>query len=92
MLGIGSIVFCWLSIFDAVFVVLALIFGIIALNETKDGRRSGRGMAVAGLVCMVVGALLATIISIKVFSAVDKCGGFNQSDRGSFNQCLKDNL
>jgi hypothetical protein len=92
VLGILSIVFCWLSVFDAVFVILALIFGLLALSETKNGRSGGRGMAVAGLICMVIGAILATIISIKVFSAVDKCGGFNQSDRSSFNQCLRDNI
>jgi hypothetical protein len=92
VLGIASIVLCWLSIFDAVFVILALIFGLIALNETKEGRSRGRGLAVAGLVCMVVGALLATLISIKVFRAVDRCGGLDQADRSSFNQCLKDNL
>jgi len=92
VLGIASIVLCWLSIFDAVFVILALIFGLIALSETKNGRSRGRGLAVAGLVCMVVGALLATLISVKVFRAVDRCGGLNQADRSSFNQCLKDNL
>lgn len=92
VLGILSIIFCWLSVFDAVFVILALIFGLIALSETKNGRGRGRGMAIAGLVCVIVGALLATLISIKVFRAVDKCGGFNQADRSSFNQCLRDNL
>jgi uncharacterized protein DUF4190 len=92
VLGILSIVFCWLSVFDGIFVVLALIFGLIALSETKGNRRTGRGLAVAGLVCMIVGALLATIISVKVFSAIDKCGGLNQSDRSTFNQCIRDNL
>jgi hypothetical protein len=92
VLGICSIVFCWLSVFDAVFVVLALIFGLLALSDVKKGRSRGRGMAVAGLVCMVVGAVLATVISIKVFRAIDQCGGLNQSNNSSFNQCLRDNL
>jgi hypothetical protein len=92
VLGILSIVFCWLSIFDAIFIILALIFGLLALSETKNGRSKGRGMAVAGLVCLVIGALLATIISVKVFRAVDRCGGFDQTNQSSFNQCLRDNL
>jgi hypothetical protein len=92
VLGILSIVFCWLSVFDAIFVILALIFGLIALSETKNGRSRGRGMAIAGLACMVVGALLATLISVKVFRAIDRCGGLDQADRSSFNQCVQDNL
>ena len=31
-------------------VLLSVIFGIVALNKTKDGRQGGRGMAIAGLV------------------------------------------
>jgi hypothetical protein len=92
VLGICSIVFCWLSFFDAVFVILALIFGLIALSETKKGRSGGRGLAIAGLICTVVGALLATIISVKVVQAIDKCGGLDRSGNSSFNQCIRDNL
>jgi uncharacterized protein DUF4190 len=33
-----------------VFSVLAVIFGHLGLNETKNGGKSGQGMAVAGLV------------------------------------------
>jgi hypothetical protein len=92
VLGILSVVLCWLSVFDAIFVILALIFGLIALGETKNGRGRGRGLAIAGLACMVVGAILATIISIKVFHAIDRCGGFDQASQSSFNQCVKDNV
>ncbi|HEV8604601.1 MAG TPA: DUF4190 domain-containing protein, partial [Tepidisphaeraceae bacterium] len=31
--------------------LLAVIFGIIALKQTREGRAGGRGLAVAGLVC-----------------------------------------
>lgn len=92
VLGILSVVLCWLTVFDAIFVILALIFGLIALRETKNGRGRGRGLAIAGLACMVVGAILATLISIKVFHAIDQCGGFDQANQSSFNQCVKDNV
>jgi hypothetical protein len=91
VLGILSIVFCWLSVLD-VFVVLAVIFGLIALSETRRGRIGGRGMATAGLACAVVGAILATIISVKVFSAINKCGGLSQTSSTSFNRCVQDNF
>ncbi len=92
VLGICSIVFCWLSVFDSVFIILALIFGLLALNDAKNGRAGGRGLAIGALCCVVVGALLATIISIKVFHAIDQCGGFDQSSSSSFNQCLRDHI
>jgi prepilin-type processing-associated H-X9-DG protein len=34
--------------------LLAVIFGIIALKQTREGRAGGRGLAVAGLVCGAV--------------------------------------
>lgn len=92
VLGILSIVLCWLSVFDAVFVVLALIFGLLALGDAKRSR-IGRGAARAGLVCAVVGALLATVISIRVFSAISDCGGMAHSTTTDvFNQCVRDQL
>jgi hypothetical protein len=91
VLGILSIVFCWLTVLD-VFVILAVIFGLIALTETRNGRIGGRGMATAGIACAVVGAILAAIIAVKLFSAVDKCGGFSQTSDSSFIRCVQDNF
>lgn len=92
VLGICSIVFCWLSVFDGVFVILALVFGLLALGDARNGRSGGRGMAIAGLACMVVGALLATLITIKYAHAIQKCGGLDQSNSDTFKNCLQDNL
>jgi hypothetical protein len=92
VLGIVSIVLCWLSFFDAVFVILGLIFSIIALNETKDGRSSGRGMAVAGLVCTIVGALLASVLTVLIVRAADKCGGFSNDTSDQWQTCVRDNV
>jgi len=92
VLGILSIVFFWLSFFDAVFVVLALIFGLIALAETKRTPSGGRGFAVAGLVCTVIGALLATIFTFWIIHAANKCGGISNSDDPGFNHCIQKHL
>ena len=40
----GIIGFVW------IFALLSVIFGIIALNQTKGGKKQGRGMAITGLV------------------------------------------
>jgi len=39
--------------------VLAIIFGIIGLSQVKKDADSGRGMAVGGIVCGLIGGLLA---------------------------------
>lgn len=92
VLGILSIVLCWLLIFDAVFVILGLIFGLIALGESRSRHTGGRGFAVAGLVCTVVGALLATLLTVLIFRAADRCGGFSNDNSSDFQNCLRDNF
>ena len=47
--------------------ILAIVFGFIALSQTKDGRQRGRGMAIAGLVCSglwIVGLVIAFILVV----------------------------
>jgi hypothetical protein len=91
VLGVASIVMCWLSFFDAALVIPGVIFGLIAMNEAKVAG-TGRGMAVAGLVCSIVGGLLATLLTVLLLHAADKCGGIDNSDRPGFQNCLRDNL
>jgi hypothetical protein len=49
--------------------VLAVIFGHIALSETKDGRKGGQGMAIAGLVLGWIGVASFLIIVIALAAA-----------------------
>lgn len=48
--------------------IMAVIFGALGLNETRDGRQRGRGLAVAGLVLGVAGVLLTAVSIIASFS------------------------
>lgn len=63
ILGITSIVFCWLGIFTLAQVVLAITFGSIGIRKANRGA-SHKGMAVAGLTCGIVGAVLYVIFGI----------------------------
>lgn len=92
VLGIASIVFSFLSFFDVVFVALGLIFSLIALTETRAPGTSGRGMAIAGLICALVGAALATLFSVLVIHAANQCGGFSNSNDPGFNSCVRHHL
>jgi hypothetical protein len=90
--GILSIVLCWLSFFDAIFVILGLVFSLVVLKETKVRRPGdGRGLAVAGLVCTIVGALLATLLTVAIVRAADRCNGFETSS-SDWQTCIRDNL
>lgn len=91
-LGIASIVFSVLSFFDAVFVVLGLIFSLIAISETKAPGTRGRGMAIAGLICTIVGAALATLFSVLVIHAANQCGGFSNSNQPGWNTCIRNHF
>jgi uncharacterized protein DUF4190/putative regulator of septum formation len=44
-------------------VLISVVCGIVALNKTKDGRQSGRGMAIAGLVLSGLWVLLVVAAS-----------------------------
>jgi hypothetical protein len=91
VLGILAIFFCWTSIFDVVFVALALIFGFLGLGESKRGA-GGRGMALSGIACAVVGALFATVLTVVIYSRVRPC--LDDFDRGTSAQqdCIDSRL
>lgn len=80
VLGILAIVFCWTSIFDVILVALAVIFGFLGLSDAKRGG-GGRGMAITGLVCGLVGALLATVLTVVIYSRIRPC--LDNFDRGT---------
>jgi len=90
VLGIVSIVFFWTSIFDVVPVVLAIVFGSIALNDSKRTNGNGRSMAVSGIVCGVIGALLAITFTVVVYTRIKPC--LEEYDQGSSaqNSCIRD--
>jgi hypothetical protein len=68
VLGITSIVFCWWGIFSLLQVVLAIVFGCIALSRAnRSGTRAP--LAVGGLVCGCVGAVCYLIFGIVTLGA-----------------------
>lgn len=54
--GILSLVFFWVPLFGFLLGIIAIIFGAVAIRQIgREPNLGGRGMAVAGLVCGIVG-------------------------------------
>jgi hypothetical protein len=92
VLGIGSIVFCFFSFFDAVLVIPGLILGFIAMTESRTAGGTGRGMAIAGLVCSIIGGVLAAIFTALLVHAANQCGGLDNSNAPGWNTCVRHNF
>lgn len=92
-LGIASIVLFWTSFFDLVPIVLAIIFGLLAINDARRRpRRNEKAMAIAGVVCALVGLLAATIITVWYVRVVNDCGGFSQFENNTTTTATTDCL
>lgn len=91
VLGIVAILFCWTSIVDVVPVVLAIVFGSIGLNDAKRSG-SGRSMAVAGIACGVIGALLAIIFTVVVYARIKPCLENYEQGSSAQNTCIRQRL
>lgn len=90
--GIMSIVFCWLAILDAIPVVLALVFGLLARGEARRRPgREGHGLAVAGIVCAIAGAVLAVVLTVWLYSRFSDCFNYS-SGSAAYSQCVRNHL
>lgn len=63
VLGITSVVFCWWGIFALVQIILAITFSAIGRGHAKRGSAHG-GLATAGLILGIMGAVLYFMIGI----------------------------
>ena len=92
VLGIVSIVLCWTIYFDAVLVILAVVFGFLGLGDAKKRNGHGRAMAIAGLVCGVVGAIAAIVLTVVVVHLANKCGGLDNGNSPGFQRCVRNQI
>jgi Domain of unknown function (DUF4190) len=74
VLGIASIVLCWLTVIDVPAAVLAIVFGVLGRRQAQRTPGAvGRGPATAGLICGIIGAVLAVTIFAIVLSNYSDC-------------------
>ena len=76
VLGIVGLVFIWAPFFGFVSALLGIIFGGIGMSQTKKNPTlTGRGMAVAGLVC----GIIAVAVWVILIAAIGVLGVFSTS-------------
>jgi hypothetical protein len=84
VLGIISIVACWLCGLGVVAGVLAVVFGILGMKRADAlPGRPNRGMALAGLITGAIGAVLSVVLLVVIFvgAATSDDDGFNSDPR-----------
>ena len=68
ILGICSLVFCWVPFLGLGCGIIGLIFSLMAKNKAKAENLGetwdGKGMALAGLVCSIIGMAISVIYLI----------------------------
>jgi len=90
VLGILSMVLCVLSFLDVFLIIPAIIFGSLALNDAKRNGGAGRGMAISGLVCAVIGAVLAMMLTVWLAPKVARCANDYPRNSAAYNTCIRD--
>ena len=86
--GICSVVFCCLGFLSLLAGIAAIVFGILVLSDTdKNGSfypdsKTMRGMAIAGLVCGIIGTIfgLFALIGLPSILGIMRAGPFDDFD------------
>ncbi len=68
ILGILSLVLLVMSIIGMILGVVGLIYGVLGLSEIKRTKQQGRGMAIAGMICSLIGITLPIVLVLLFFS------------------------
>jgi len=60
------------------FSIAAVVLGILGRNETKNGQKSGQGMATAGLILGIVGIVMGIVVTALIIAGkIDVYGDFD---------------
>lgn len=94
VLGILALALSWTSFPGVILGVLALVFGIVAIARARRDRVSNKGMAIAGIVTGVAGAIIGAVIFIAAFRIAGDCrdqfGG--TITEAELEQCVEDSV
>lgn len=87
VLGVASLLCCFLAFFDALIIVPAITLSVLGLREARTGR-AGRGLAIAGIVFAAVGAVAALAFVVFAVSRASSCADLYPRGSTAYNSCL----
>jgi len=91
--GILAILFCWLSFFDLLLIVPAIVFGVLGRGDAaRYPERGGRGAATSGLVCGVVAIVLAVASTAYIYDKVKPCLDQFSASSAAYEKCASDRI
>lgn len=87
ILGICSVVFCFLTFLDLPVVILGVIFSSLGVKATKEGKGQ-RGLAVAGLALSILGAVLVVSFTVFLLHQINHCEVHHDQGTRAYNECI----
>jgi hypothetical protein len=87
VLGILSIPLCLLNVLDVPIVILGITFSAVAMKRARRGA-SGAGMALTGLICSIIGALLVALIIAIFVPRYSDCHTKYGDDQDKLRTCI----
>lgn len=66
IVGIGCIIFCFAGVFELMGIIIAFVLSLVGISAANRGAQN-KGMAVAGLVCSLVGLGFYLIVGASSF-------------------------
>ena len=88
VLGILSIILFFLSIFDVPLFALGIIFGVLGMKAADRGA-GGKGMAMAGLICAIIGGLCCLAFTGFFAKRIVDCGNKYDTGTSAYDRCLR---
>jgi hypothetical protein len=74
VLGVAALCFCWLPLVNWALAIAGLVAGSVGFDRARQGA-PGKRLALAGLVCNVVGLVVGTVIFLMLLAALNGLGG-----------------
>ena len=82
ILGILSLVFCWVPVAGAIGGIVALVLGILALRKAQP-----KGLALTGIITGAVAAVIGIIVTILFFVGLSLLGGSIDEAQEALEEC-----
>ncbi len=86
VIGIVSVVFSCLWPVAIILGILAVVFGLVSRQRARRGQATNAGQALAGIICGVVGIVLAVAIGVVII--VSAARGSENTVEGSYSSSL----